>query len=133
MRLDTFRRQGLVAAMILAASAVGQFALAEATDYRFDLLTARQAGPGKTDVTVRLVHLPDATPVAGAIIFQPKAVMAGMESTPGDATSDPGQQPGTYLIHVETSMNGPWTLSLSAKGQGEKATVRSAVTFQAGN
>jgi hypothetical protein len=109
----------------------GPAAFAAASDYRFDLVSARPAGSGQTDVTLRLVHLPDAKPVPGAVIFQPQVVMAGMESMPGNATVEPGQQPGTYVLHAATSMAGPSTLRLSAKVQGETETVRAAVAFEA--
>lgn len=115
----------------VAASLPTSAAFAAANDFRFELLSAQPAGPGKTDVTLRLAHLPDAKPVAGAIIFQPKAVMTGMEDMPGAATVQPGQQPGTYVLRVATSMAGPWTLQLSAKVQGEAETVRASVAFQA--
>jgi len=69
--------------------------------------------------------------IPGAIIFQPRAVMAGMENMPAPVTTDPGQQPGTYTLHVATSMAGPWTLQLAAKVQGEPQTVRAAIPFEA--
>jgi hypothetical protein len=125
-----------VAAVAAAASLVlilsAPAAFAAASDYRFDLVSARPAGPGKTDVTVRLVHLPDARSVPGAVIFQPQVVMAGMESMPGNATAHPGPEAGTYVVQTVTSMAGQWTLRLSAKVQGETETVRSAVAFEAG-
>ena len=42
-------------------------AFAAATDYKFEVVTAQPAGPQKTDVTVRLVHLADKKPVADAV------------------------------------------------------------------
>jgi hypothetical protein len=116
------------AALSLAAPA----AFAAATDYRFDLVAAHPGVPGRTDVTVRLTRLPDSRPIAGAIIFQPKAVMAGMADMPADANVEPGPQPGSYVLHVATSMAGPWTLRLSAKVQGEPETLHAAIPFEAG-
>jgi len=120
---------GAAAALLLTLS--GQAAFAAAADYRFELLGGRPAGPGKTDVTLRLVHLPDAKPVPNAVIFQPLAVMEGMENMPGSVVAHPGPQPGTYVLQAATSMAGAWTLRLSAKVQGETDTVRAAVPFEA--
>jgi hypothetical protein len=108
-------------------------AFAAASDYRFEVVGARPAGPNKTDVTVRLVHLPDNKPVPGAVIFQTKADMApaGMPTMTGNVTPEAGQQPGTYLFHVETGMAGGWALTLAAKVQGEAETVRATVNFNA--
>ncbi len=59
--------------------------LAAPNDYRFELVQAQPAGPGKTAVTVRLVHVPDNKPVAGAVLFETKTDMApgGMAEMPG--------------------------------------------------
>lgn len=120
------------AAAILSATLASAPALAAATDYRFELVNAHATAPDKADVTLRLTHVPDGKPVPGAVIFQPQAVMTGMESMPADATVEPGQQPGTYLLHVAPVMAGPWTLRVTAKVQGEAETVRAAVSFEAG-
>lgn len=127
MLTKTLRLAVLIAAGALLAPTV----YAGAGDYKFDLVSARPAASGKTDVTVRLTHVPDGKPVPGAIIFQPKAVMAGMENMPAAAAVESGPQPGSYVLHVATSMAGPWTLTLSAKVQGETETVRAAVAFEA--
>jgi hypothetical protein len=122
----------LCAAVLAAAGAlITPAAFAAANDYKFDLVSAHPAGSGKTDVTVRLTHLPDGKPVPGAVIFQPRAVMTGMENMPGAATVEPGPQPGVYVLRTATAMAGPWTLHLSAKIQGEVETVRSTVPFEA--
>lgn len=127
MLIKTLRLAILLGAGVLIAPP----AFAGASDYKFDLVSARPAASGKTDVTVRLTHVPDGKPVGDAVVFQPKAVMAGMENMPAAATVEPGPQPGTYVLHVATSMAGPWTLNLSAKVQGETETVRAAVPFEA--
>lgn len=119
-----------LAALIGAGILFAATAFAGAGDYKFDLVSARPAS-GKTDVTVRLTHVPDSKPVGGAIIFQPKAIMVGMENMSAAATVELGPQPGTYVLHVATGMAGPWLLNLSAKVQGESETVRAAVQFEA--
>ena len=123
-----------VAALVAAAAAflaIHPAAVAAATDYRFVRVDVRPAGKGKSDVTLRLTHVPDSRPIPGAVIFQPNAIMAGMENMPGAATAEPGQHPGTYILHVATSMAGTWTLRLAAKVQGEPQTVRAAIPFEA--
>ncbi|SDE28630.1 FixH family protein [Belnapia rosea] len=108
-------------------------AFAAASDYRFELASARPAGPGKTDVTVRLVRARDGGPVPDAVIFQTKADMApaGMPTMTGNVAPRAGQQPGTYRFQVDTGMAGGWALTLSAKVQGEPETVRATVNFNA--
>lgn len=118
------------AALALAAA---QPAFASAADYRFEVIAATPAGPGKTDVTVRLVHLPDSKPVPGAVIFETHADMGpeGMPTMPGDVTPGAAQPAGTYRFQVATAMAGGWALTLSAKIQGERETVKQTVTFKA--
>ena len=103
-------------------------------DYRFELVQAQPAGPGKTNVTVRLVHVPDNKPVAGAVLFETKSDMgpAGMAEMPGKVSALPADQPGFYRFRIETGMAGKWALNFGAKVQGEAGTVRGAVTFDAG-
>ncbi|WP_149536686.1 FixH family protein [Siccirubricoccus phaeus] len=117
----------------LVTSAPASTAFAAASDYRFELASARPAGPGKTDVTVRLVRVRDGRPVPDAVVFQTRADMApaGMPTMTGNVAPQPGQQPGTYRFQVDTGMAGGWALTLSAKVQGEPETVRSTVTFNA--
>jgi hypothetical protein len=123
----------LGAATTLASSLVAPATFAAASDYRFEVVGARPAGSGKTDVTVRLLHLPDNKPVPGAVVFQTRADMApaGMPTMTGNVAPQAGQQPGAYRFLVETGMAGGWALTLAAKVQGEAETVRSTVTFNA--
>jgi hypothetical protein len=124
------RLTALLAAAVLASLPAAR-ALAGAADYRFELVGAHSARAGATDVTVRLVHLPESAPVPGAVIFQPRAVMAGMENMPATAAAEPGQAPGIYTLHVAVGMPGAWTLQLAAKVPGEAQTVRAAIPFEA--
>ncbi len=118
----------LTLSMLGAATAV-----AAPADYRFELAQVQPAEAGKTDVTVRLVHVPDKKPVAGAVLFETKADMtpAGMTEMTGKVTPLSSDQPGLYRFQVETGMAGKWQLSLSAKVQGEAGTVRGAIPFAA--
>nr|WP_314070789.1 FixH family protein [uncultured Roseococcus sp.] len=109
-------------------------AFAAASDYRVELASARSAGPGKTDVTVRLVRVRDGAAVRDAVIFQTRADMtpAGMPTMTGSVTSpQAGQQPGTYRFQVDTGMAGGWALTLSARIQGEIEVVRATIAFSA--
>jgi hypothetical protein len=106
---------------------------AASADYRFELVQTQPAGPGKTNVTVRLVHVPDKKPVAGAVLFESKSDMgpAGMAEMPGKVTTLPADKSGLYRFQIETGMAGKWALNLAAKVQGEAETVRGTVTFEA--
>jgi hypothetical protein len=133
--MHTMIRIPFVAALAVGLAVAPPFAAvarAAAADFRFELVSARPAAAQSTDVVLRLTHLPDGKPVGDAVIFQRKAIMPGMEDMPASASVAPGAQPGLYLLHVETSMSGPWVLNLSAKLQGEAETLRAAVPFQAG-
>ena len=119
----------LFAASMLAAAIV----LAAPNDYRFDLVQAQPAGAGKTTVTVRLVHVPDSKPVAGAVLFETKTDMgpSGMAEMAGKVSSLPSDQPGIYRFQIETGMAGKWQLALGAKVQGEAGTVRGNLVYEA--
>ena len=75
MRLHIHARALIGAAIFAASTLVAAYGLAAPNDYRFELVQAQPAGPGKTAVTVRLVHVPDSKPVAGAVLFESKTDM----------------------------------------------------------
>jgi hypothetical protein len=133
MRFPRSRRTACGAVLLALSTFTAATALAAAADYRFELAQAQPAGPGKTDLTVRLIHVPDKKPVAGAVLFETKADMTpeGMVDMSGTVTPVPADQPGLYRFQVETGMAGKWQLSLGAKVQGETATVRGTVPFAA--
>ena len=122
-------------AFILATTAVsivaGGSAFAAPTDYRFEVVTVQSVAPSKTDVALRLVHLPDGKPVTDAVIFENKIDMgpAGMQEMGGKVTPEPAPQPGIYRFRTETGMAGTWAMHLAAKVQGEAETVRGTVDF----
>jgi len=130
--LFNLTRPAAVGAAIAIASASAP-AFAAAADYRFEVVTAQPAGPQKTDVTVRLVHVADKKPVADAVIFETHADMGpeGMPTMPGDVTAGVPQPGGAYRFQVATAMAGTWALTLSAKVQGEAQTVKGTVNFKA--
>ena len=82
------RRAALCAGLTLALAFAAPRAFAAATDYRIELLTAQSAGPGLTDVTVRLISVRDGKPIADAVIFQTRVDMGpeGMPTMAGKVT-----------------------------------------------
>jgi hypothetical protein len=123
----------LSAAIFGATGPLSSTAFAAAKDYKFEFVSAQPAGGGKTDVTVRLVHVPDSKPVPDAVIFETRADMdpEGMPTMAVPVTAGPAGQPGLYKFHAETSMAGTWALTFSAKLQGETETVKGSVNFKA--
>jgi YtkA-like len=133
MRFHRYARAFIGAALFAASTLVAAYGLAAPNDYRFELVQAQPAGPGKTTVTIRLVHLPDSKPVAGAVLFESKTDMGpgGMAEMTGKVSPLPADQPGLYRFQVETGMAGKWQLALGAKVQGEPGTVRGTVLYEA--
>ena len=113
----------LVAALVLATPG----------DYRFELVQAQPVSPGKTTVAVRLVHVPDNKPVAGAVLFESKTDMGpgGMAEMTGKVSPLSSDQPGIYRFQIETGMAGKWQIALGAKVQGETGTVRGNLVYEA--
>src|SRR5260221_4330821 len=99
MRFHLFARAVFGAALVLTSiMLLGSCAVAGPSDYRFELVSAQPEGAGKTALTIRLVHLPDNKPVAGAVLFENKADMApaGMADMAGKGSLLPGVHPGLY-------------------------------------
>jgi hypothetical protein len=104
-----------------------------ASDYRFEAVGKPQASAGgKSVVSVRLIHVPDKKPVAGAIIIQTKADMApaGMAEMTAPVQAVPAKEAGIYQFEIQPGMAGKWMLTLAAKVQGEAETVRGSVTVE---
>ena len=133
MRFYLHPRALIGVAIFAASTLVAAYGLAAPNDYRFELVQAQPAGPGKTAVTVHLVHVPDGKPVVGAVLFETKTDMGpgGMAEMTGKVSPLPADQPGIYRFQVETGMAGKWQLSLGAKVQGEAGTVRGNVVYEA--
>jgi YtkA-like len=121
------------AAILVASTLVTAPGLTASNDYRFEFVQAQPAGPGKTAVTVRLVHVPNSKPVAGAVLFETKTDMgpSGMADMAGKVRPLPSDQPGLYHFQIETGMAGKWQLALGAKVQGEAGSVRGSVVYEA--
>jgi hypothetical protein len=133
MRLHLHARALIGAALFAASTLVAAYGLAAPNDYHFELVQAQPAAPGKTAVTVRLVHVPDNKPVAGAVLFESKTDMGpgGMAEMTGKVSPLPSDQPGIYRFQIETGMAGKWALNLGAKVQGETGTVRGNLVYEA--
>lgn len=124
----------LAGALALAVSLVARIAGADAAagDYRFELAGNPETSGGKSIVAVRLAHVLDGKPVAGAIIIQTRADMTpdGMKEMTAPIKALPAKEPGIYRFEVEPGMAGGWQLTLAAKVQGEAETVRGSVTVK---
>jgi YtkA-like len=132
MRFHFHVRAFIGAAIFAASTLAAAFVLAAPNDYRFELVRAQPAGPGKTAVSVRLVHVPDSKPVVGAVLFETKTDMGpgGMAEMTGKVSPLPSDQPGIYRFQVETGMAGKWQLALGAKVQSEAGTVRGNLVYE---
>ncbi len=108
---------------------------AASTGYRFELMGApAHGGAGKSIVAVRLVH--NGKPVVGAIIIKNRADMGpiGMAEMTAPIKALGERPPGIYRFEIS---NGPvwnkpdkWSLSFSAKVQGEAKTVTGSVVVK---
>lgn len=118
-----------VAASSLLASAP---AWAGPQDYKFELAEPPSMAGKATVLKIRLVHTPDGKAVADAVIIRSRLDMSpgGMASMTAPVRAMPASG-GTYSFQAETNMAGEWALHLSAKVQGEPATVTGSVTFKA--
>lgn len=104
----------------VAAVTMSEPAFATAHDYRFEVVHVASAGPGRSDVTVRLVRTADGRPVANADISASTAI------------GTPVEQPGYRRFRVETAAAGPQTLQVSGKVPGAtriERTFNSSVKF----
>jgi hypothetical protein len=108
-------------------------ALADATDYRFDLVsTDHQVGSGAI-LEVRLTDLRTGTPVEGAVIYATRMDMApdGMATMTSPVTAMPSDVPGTYRFATDLTMAGGWRFWVAAKVQGESETVSAEIELRA--
>ena len=133
MRFHRSARALIGAAYLVTSALIAGDAFAAPADYRFELVEAQPAGAGKTNVSVRLVHVPDNKPVAGTVLFESKTDMGpgGMAEMTGKVSPLPSDQPGLYRFQIETGMAGKWALNLGAKVQGEAGTVRGTLVYEA--
>jgi predicted metal-binding membrane protein len=117
--------------VMMLATATLSNTIAGPNDYRFEVVEVQAAGPGKTTVAVRLVHVPDKKPVEGAVILESKTDMgpSGMVEMSGKVTPLPSNQPGLYRFLTDTGMAGKWELILGAKLRGETDMIRGVIIY----
>ena len=126
-------RSASAVALALTLVAHSGGADAAASDYKFETVgDPLPAAAGKSIVAVRLIHVPDRKPVAGAIVIQSRADMTpdAMPEMTAPVKALPPTSADTYRFEVEPGMGGNWMLKLAAKVQGEGETVRGSVTVK---
>lgn len=131
--MSKMRISATLAAIFSVVASIGlpSQVLAAAKDYRFELVGTPTKSGKATLIKIRLLHLPDGKPVAGAIIIQTKLDMGpeGMASMTVPAKATGGPEPAVYQVSAEPEMAGNWALHLSAKVQGETETVSGTLTI----
>lgn len=108
-------------------------ALAAASDYALEAVTAEvRNGPG-SEIAVKLTHKPSGKPVEGAIIIRTRLDMSPDRMEAMTTTVEPRAEttPGIYKFKADFTMAGGWALKLQAKVQGEPETVQGTVVFKA--
>jgi len=133
--MKTFTHARAFRAALIAATMGGAntAALADITDYKFELVDQSvQAGPDKI-ITVRLMNTKTGKPVPDAVIFATRLDMApdGMQEMATKIAPVPGAEPGSYKFKATFGMAGRWQLSLGAKVQGETGTVENKLVITA--
>jgi len=108
-------------------------ALADPKDYRFEPVSPQIAVSPSSPVAVRLIHQPSGKAVTDAIVFQPRMEMPMGNMTPMTAkiTAQPADGKGAYPFTADITMAGPWILTVSAKVQGEAATITGSIPLNA--
>lgn len=108
-------------------------ALADATDYRFDLVSSEHRVGSGAILEVRLTDLRTGAPVEGAVIYATRMDMApdGMATMTTPVTAMPTEMPGTYRFATDLTMAGGWRFSVAAKVQGEAETVSAEIELRA--
>ena len=116
-------------AYAIATTFMPPAAVAAALDYRFETAGPPAKSGKATIVKIRLVHVPDGKPVAGAVIFRTRFDMGpdGMATMTAPAKLVRSSDANLYQVELEPQMGGNWALSLSAKVQGETETVTGTV------
>ena len=133
MKTSLATRAVAAALIALSLAAAPKLAVADITDYEFQLVEPTvQPGADKI-VTVRLVNKKTGKPVADAVVFASRLDMSpdGMQEMATKVTAMPGTEPGTYRFKATFGMAGRWQLSLGAKVQGETGTVESKLVITA--
>jgi hypothetical protein len=129
MSNPSFRLHGAVLALALSATS----AVADADDYRFELVSSdHRVGSGAV-LELRLTDLRTGVAVADAVIYATRMDMApdGMATMTSPVTTMPAEEPGTYRFATDLTMAGGWRFSVAAKVQGEPETVVAEIELRA--
>lgn len=129
MSLSVLRKCYAVLALALPATS----AVADADDYRFDLVsTDHRVGTGAL-LDLRLTNLRTGAAVEGAVIYATRMDMApeGMATMTSAVTAMPADEPFTYRFATDLTMAGGWRFSVAAKVQGEPETVMAEIELRA--
>lgn len=123
----------LAPAFAVAISLTCAAALAGATDYAFEPVTAELKKGDDVTIAVRLLHKPSGKPVTDAVIVRTRVDMApdGMADMASPVAALPASEPGVYAFKTDLSMAGRYPLSVAVKVQGEPETVVGKVIFKA--
>jgi hypothetical protein len=126
-------RAAQVALIVAAIGCANSPAMADISDYRFELVDpAVKAGPDKI-IAVRLMNQKTGKAVPGAVIFATRLDMApdAMQEMATKVTPVADGEPGTYKFQATFGMAGRWQLSLGAKIQGETGTLENKLVITA--
>jgi hypothetical protein len=133
MKTSNITRAAQVALIVAAIGCANTRALADISDYRFELVDpAVKAGPDKV-ITVRLMNQKTGNAVPNAVIFATRLDMApeAMKEMVTKVTPVPDGEPGTYKFQATLGMAGRWQLTLGAKIQGESGTLENQLVITA--
>ena len=133
MKTSNTTRAVQAALIVAAIGCANSPALADISDYRFELVDpAVKAGPDKV-ITVRLMNQKTGKAVPGAVIFATRLDMApeAMKEMVTKVTPVADAEPGTYKFQATFGMAGRWQLTLDAKIQGEAGTLENQLVITA--
>lgn len=111
----------------------GPAPMATSMGYQFELAGPIQSAAGKSIVSVRIIHTADKKPVIGAIIIQSRADMGpiGMAAMNAPIKALSVTTPGVYPFEIQNGSvwkrADKWSLTFSAKVQGEMATIHGSI------
>jgi hypothetical protein len=108
-------------------------AMAGASDYAFEPVSAEMKKGDDITVSIRLKDKTSGRPVLDAVIFKTRIDMApdGMAEMESPVTPLPSKEPGVYAFKTDLPMAGRYQVTLSAKVQGEPETVSGKVVIKA--
>ena len=133
MKTSNTTRAVQAALIVAAIGCANSRAMADISDYRFELVDpAVKAGPDKV-ITVRLMNQKTGKAVPGAVIFATRLDMApdAMKEMVTKVTPVTDAEPGTYKFQATFGMAGRWQLSLDTKIQGETGTLENKLVITA--